>query len=530
MGDTTPFKRSGIFEAAHLLYLAQIAFQAQQYEKVRDLCLEILKSAKHDPEAMFLLGLAHYYMQEHEEAIPYFLDLLEDVPDYPEVHYFLGKSYKLTEKNEQALHHLKLAMIYDPKNRKVPYCLYTLHFDLNELDLAKKYLLRTMVMAPLEKKMWLDLSILLKKNNCFIEAQDILNRMELLGSGPFKRPESNAYYSLGDYLFLSHNFDLANGIFQKIVMSEVNDEASLCYLAHIAFQKNNIQRGYDLLSGIEAIQRQSNVNYAGDIRKFFWCGETLRDKKLFIHKGRFLHIEILASHCVSDILTETEDLVIEASESFAPILKYNFPKAKVYVENANSVRPKADYEISSVELLRLLRPESDACTNSLPSLKVPPQTLEFWQKKLQGVTKGFKIGIDSGLQQKRSHTKACMNPANHVPSYGDWLNINPKSGQVALDLGGDLFELKQLPEKPQDMSAIAAILSNLDLIITGNVMVANLAGALNLPCWVATHNMDWFYYGDKKHPFYKSLRIFSKGYYESWADVIDNINKELKKL
>jgi tetratricopeptide (TPR) repeat protein len=526
MGETTPFKRPGIFRSAHLLYLAQISFQAQQYEKVRDLCAEILKSASHDPEALFLMGLSHYYMQDQISAIPYFQTLLEDVPDYPEVHYFLGKSFKMTGDHLKALEHLKLAMLYDPKNKKIPYCLYLLYEELNQFDDAKSHLIRSIIMAPLDKKLWQDLGLFLKKNNKILEAQDILNRTELLGSGPFKKAESNAFYALGDYLFLSENFDTANMIFQKIIMEEMSDEASLSYLAHIAFKKKNVQRGYDLLIGRDSIRRKDKE----DARALLWCGEQLAHKKLYIQKGESPLVEILASHCFADLITEAEEVIIEASEDLKDIFSSSFPKARILCVNTNLERPLVDYEITAIELLKLLRPESEACKAFLKTLHASKQDVLHVQKKLGSSGFGFKIGVDSGLQQGEFSVKNCMNRLAHIPGLGDWLKLKPQQNQLVIDLSGDLTHFQQLPEKPNNLSDFAALLANLDLVITANLQIAHLAGALNIPCWAISHGLEWFFYGEEHHPFFPSIRLFSKPYYVDWENVIDDMNDNLKKL
>src|SRR5204863_8772268 len=56
----------------------------------------------------------------------------------------------------------------------------------------------------------------------------------------------------------------------------------------------------------------------------------------------------------------------------------------------------------------------------------------------------------------------------------------------------------------------AAVMKNLDLVITSDTAVTHLAGALGVPTWVAlTLVPDWrWFQGREDSPWYSSLRLF----------------------
>ena len=85
-----------------------------------------------------------------------------------------------------------------------------------------------------------------------------------------------------------------------------------------------------------------------------------------------------------------------------------------------------------------------------------------------------------------------------------------------------------------DFADTAAIVMNLDLVITVDTAVAHLAGALGKPCWVllADYMTDWRWLKDRQDsPWYpKVMRLFRQDNLGSWATVIAEVKMALQTL
>lgn len=81
-----------------------------------------------------------------------------------------------------------------------------------------------------------------------------------------------------------------------------------------------------------------------------------------------------------------------------------------------------------------------------------------------------------------------------------------------------------------DYADTAAIVAQLDLVITVDTSVANLAGAMGRPAWVlVAHTPDWRWRIDGIHsPWYPTVRIFRQPTPGDWKSVIDTIAQELR--
>ncbi|HEX4792506.1 MAG TPA: tetratricopeptide repeat protein [Humisphaera sp.] len=99
---------------------------------------------------------------------------------------------------------------------------------------------------------------------------------------------------------------------------------------------------------------------------------------------------------------------------------------------------------------------------------------------------------------------------------------NAPTGLRLIDLTDDLH----------DFADTAALICNLDLVITVDTAVAHLAGALGKPVWVLLpFANDWRWLrGRSDSPWYPTMRLFRQPTPGNWATPISQIVEELKRL
>ncbi len=162
-------------------------------------------------------------------------------------------------------------------------------------------------------------------------------------------------------------------------------------------------------------------------------------------------------------------------------------------------------------------------------------------KKFQGGGKGFnpiapgsKLGLCwSGLPKHKNDRNRSI-PLNMFSMLGEMQNItfyslqkgkaaeqanNPPGGMNLVDYTNDL----------NDFSDTAALIENLDLIISVDTSVAHLAGALGKPVWTLLPFMpDWRWLLDRADtPWYPTMRLFRQSSIGDWAEVIISIKNAL---
>jgi ADP-heptose:LPS heptosyltransferase len=80
-----------------------------------------------------------------------------------------------------------------------------------------------------------------------------------------------------------------------------------------------------------------------------------------------------------------------------------------------------------------------------------------------------------------------------------------------------------------DFAETAAAISQLDLVITADTVVAHLAGALAKPCWVLLQAVpDWRWLMDRDDsPWYPGMRLFRQRSAGDWSPVVGQVDDAL---
>ena len=78
----------------------------------------------------------------------------------------------------------------------------------------------------------------------------------------------------------------------------------------------------------------------------------------------------------------------------------------------------------------------------------------------------------------------------------------------------------------------AAVMMNLDLIVTSDTAVAHLAGALGRPVWVVLKtSAEWRWGLDRdESPWYPTMRLFRQSSPGDWLEVFARVGEKLKAL
>ena len=70
----------------------------------------------------------------------------------------------------------------------------------------------------------------------------------------------------------------------------------------------------------------------------------------------------------------------------------------------------------------------------------------------------------------------------------------------------------------------------MDLIVTSDTSIANLAGALGLPAWIVLKRIpDWRWMASgEETPWFPTLRLFRRARTQEWRELLQQIARELE--
>jgi tetratricopeptide (TPR) repeat protein len=172
-----------------------------------------------------------------------------------------------------------------------------------------------------------------------------------------------------------------------------------------------------------------------------------------------------------------------------------------------------------------------------PYLFAEPALVNRWQEKIGAL--GFKVGI--GWQ---GNPKGLIDKGRSVPLMKFRPLSMPGVRLISLQRTHGLDQLANFPagmsietlgafdEGKDAFIDTAAIMQNLDLVITSDTATAHLAGALGRPCWVALKQMpDWRWMVERSDsPWYPSMRLFRQPSRGDWDSVFAAMADALRDL
>jgi ADP-heptose:LPS heptosyltransferase len=170
---------------------------------------------------------------------------------------------------------------------------------------------------------------------------------------------------------------------------------------------------------------------------------------------------------------------------------------------------------------------------AIPYLFADPALVEPWRQEL-GRIAGFKIGIawrgspTHTNDRARSLPLSCFEPLADLPGV-HLFSLQKGVGAEELQEARDHFPVTELGSRLRDFMETAAVLKNLDLVISCDTAVAHLAGALGVPVWVALpFDPDWRWLLDRDDsPWYPTMRLFRQHRPGDWWGVFRRIEAEL---
>jgi hypothetical protein len=170
----------------------------------------------------------------------------------------------------------------------------------------------------------------------------------------------------------------------------------------------------------------------------------------------------------------------------------------------------------------------------VPYLAVPDELVERWGKRLYEI-QAFKVGIawagSATLEadSKRSIPLSILGPLFDIPGISIISLQKPKQ---PLEAGrGDVRFLDWM-EDCNDFMDTAALVANLDLVISVDTAVAHLAGALARRTWLLNRLESEWRWGleSDRSPWYPTMQIFRQREANRWDGTVERVAAELRHL
>ncbi|MBF0096866.1 MAG: tetratricopeptide repeat protein [Magnetococcales bacterium] len=198
--------------------------------------------------------------------------------------------------------------------------------------------------------------------------------------------------------------------------------------------------------------------------------------------------------------------------------------------------PPHDYWIFLLSLPGRLGITAQTIPTHIPYLAPPQRHLQQWQHRLSGPRP--KIGLQwQGSPAHRNDRNRSVPHLQHLaPLWQNtafaWISLQGGSAAQQLQEISTRAALLALGEEIRDFADSAAIVQQLDLVISVDTALVHLCGALGIPCWVLlpANGTDWrWQLHPHTSPWYSStLRLFRQPHSGDWTTPIEQVKQALQ--
>jgi hypothetical protein len=211
------------------------------------------------------------------------------------------------------------------------------------------------------------------------------------------------------------------------------------------------------------------------------------------------------------------------------------PGVALTVSDRNNL-PDYDFHLPLLSLPGLLHTTVDAIPADVPYVSVAPERRAAARKLIDASPRRLNVGIAwtgnpaNPSNRIRSCPLAALDPLFEVDGIA-WHSL--QQGRTSADFTPAAREARLRP-LPPDMALVdtAALIAELDLVISVCTSIAHLSGALGRPTWtMLACAADWRWLQQRNDsPWYPTMRLFRQPRPRDWDAVAGSLADELRKV
>ena len=263
-----------------------------------------------------------------------------------------------------------------------------------------------------------------------------------------------------------------------------------------------------------------------------WKGEELPQGTVLLHSEQGHGDTLQFVRYAQLVKSRVGRVAVECLPQLADLLA-TCPAVDVVVSRGDPL-PEFDAYVPLLSLPGIFETSLVTIPAEVPYLRAPKKRITHWKKEL-GKEKRFKIGIAWQGSRDNKADRARSFPVEKFAGIAGLDNVclySLQKGAGQEQLEKVAWPMIDLGDRLGDFSETAAIVSNLDLVITCDSAPAHLAGALGAKVWVALAAVpDWRWMLEREDsPWYPTMRLFRQTRLGDWDDVFQRMRQALIEL
>ncbi len=273
--------------------------------------------------------------------------------------------------------------------------------------------------------------------------------------------------------------------------------------------------------------RKEKRNFAQPL----WLGsDTIANKTILLHGEQGFGDIIQFCRYVPLVAERAARVILQVPDSLHELMGTLTGSAQIV--SRGEPLPQFDLHCPLLSLPLVFGTRLESIPSAIPYLRATPSAVRSWNARL-GPRKRFSVGLvwSGRPEHKNDHNRSlklsALLPLLDCDATFISLQWQVRPGDAAVLK--DRSDLLHFGDELNNFSDTAAIISNLDLVISVDTSVAHLAGALGKSVWILSPYVpDWRWLLDREDsPWYSTARLFRQNHARTWDDVIIRVRDAL---
>jgi Flp pilus assembly protein TadD len=519
---------------------------ADRYQTIADLasrgnlssaeqhCRQMMQASS-DPELFYMLAVIKGRQDDYPAAQALFEEAVQHLPERPDILYNYGVICQAGGDLERAVTLWQRATVLDPDLKDAHYNLGKALCELKRLDQAETAYRHALSIFPDDAQTLYNLGNLKFQRDEFKAAENLL-RLATQAAPSWSDPWVNLGMSLSRQ---GRHADAERCYGEALQRNPENAEAHWNRALTLVLNGNYQQGWQEYEWRFKRDKWRSFYPYRHTVPR--WDGRPFPVQRLLVHDEQGLGDTLQFMRYLPMVKALGGTVIFETKDKLLALLK-NTAGADAVVSRSPDGNLDLDYDlyVPLLSLPAIFGTTWQTVPDRVPYLLADKALVRTWAPRLRPIS-GLKVGIcwqgnpAYGADRQRSVPLKFFAPLARMKNvqlislqkiHGlDQLARMP-SDTAIIDLGSELDEDTGV------FMDTAAVMQNLDLIITSDTAIPHLAGALGVPVWLTLpHIPDWRWgLSGENYPWYPTMRVFRQSCPGDWEGLFRKVSDALKHL
>jgi len=337
------------------------------------------------------------------------------------------------------------------------------------------------------------------------------------------------YLNFGAALKAQCRLEDAIACYQRAITLKPNYPKARYNLALALLQRGDLPQGFTEYEWRWQLPHNPPRNFSQPL----WDGSSLQGQRILLHAEQGFGDTIQFIRYAPLVARRGGYVIVECQ---APLIQLvaTVPGINQVVAQGETL-PQFDVHVPLLSLPYLFETTLETIPTQIPYVS-PPASHHLKLDAPQGTQ--FKVGIAWAGSPKNPNNRHRSLDLAYFSTLLDisgvaLYSLQKESPAAELDRLGNYKErIQDLSHQLHNFTDTAAVVAQLDLVITVDTSVAHLAGALGKPVWVLLNfDPDWrWLLGRETSPWYPSVRLFRQDSPGNWQDVFARVAESLSAL